>query len=137
MVVPDHWGEVGDARHDPLVGYREPEERQHAMVGVVRVDPAEPRPVEVLLPEGRLAAVHRVEFCDQALDPGVLGVLQQVPVHAGVVPPLVVLGDLAAHEQQLPSGMGPHPRQQRPQVRELLPAVPGHLGQQRTLTVAG
>jgi hypothetical protein len=49
--------------------------------------------------------------------------------------PLVVLGDLAAHEQQWPAGMRPHPCQQRTQVRELLPPVPGHLGEQRSLSV--
>ena len=55
--------------------------------------------------------VDRVERPDQRLYPGVLGVAGQVPVHAGIMPPLVVLGDLAAHEQQRPAGVGPHPGQ--------------------------
>ena len=49
--------------------------------------------------------------------------------------PLLVLRELAAHEQQLLAGMRPHVRVERTQVRELLPAVARHLVHERALPV--
>ena len=50
------------------------------------------------------------------------GSLEQVPVEAPVGAPLLLLRDLAAHEQQLLARMRPHVRVERAQVRELAPA---------------
>ena len=52
VAVPQHRGEVRHTRDGAPGGHREPEKRQHAVVRVVRVDPAEAGPVEVLLPAG-------------------------------------------------------------------------------------
>ena len=49
--------------------------------------------------------------------------------------PLPLLGQLAAHEQELLARVGPHPGVQGPQVGELGPAVPGHLVEHRPLAV--
>ena len=49
--------------------------------------------------------------------------------------PLLLLRQLAAHEQQLLARMRPHVPVQRAQVRELLPAVARHLVQERALAV--
>ena len=112
VVVPDHRSQVDDAGDRPTCARRrEAQEGQHAVVGVVGIDPAKAGPVEVLLPQGRFGAVDRVQLAHQLLGADVLGVLQQVPVDAARASPLRGLGDLAAHEQQLPPGMRPHPRQ--------------------------
>jgi hypothetical protein len=65
----------------------------------------------------------------------VLGVLEQVPVQRALVAPLALLGQLAAHEQQLLAGVRPHVGVQAAQVGELLPAIARHLRVQRALAV--
>src|SRR4029077_11406412 len=90
---------------------------------------------EVALPERGLGEIGVVEGADEILHTAVLRVLEQVPVDASVVLPLVVLPDLPTHEEQLASGMRPHPAEQRTQVGELLPAVTWHLREQRALSV--
>src|SRR5450755_3151851 len=57
VALPGHRGEVCHAGDGAPRRHREPEERQNAVVGVVRVDPAEAGPLEVLLPQRRLLAV--------------------------------------------------------------------------------
>ena len=64
-----------------------------------------------------------------------LGVLEQVPVERALVAPLGLLGELAAHEQQLLARVRPHVGVQRAQVGQLLPAVARHLPVQRALAV--
>ncbi len=49
--------------------------------------------------------------------------------------PLAPLAELAAHEQQLLARVRPHERQVGAQVGELLPAIPGHLVDQRAFAV--
>src|ERR687891_1971380 len=61
--------------------------------------------------------------------------LEQVPVERAIVAPLLLLRKLAAHEEELLSGVGPHEPVQRTEVREPLPAVPGHLREERALAV--
>ncbi len=46
-----------------------------------------------------------------------------------------LLGDLVAHEEELLARVRPHVGVERAEVRELLPAVAGHLVQQRALAV--
>ena len=69
------------------------------------------------------------------MDAGVLGVLEQPPVELAGLGPLGLLAELAAHEQQLLAGVGPHEGEVGAQVGQLLPAVAGHLAQQRALAV--
>src|SRR3712207_7210930 len=47
-------------------------------------------------------------FRSEVLHAAMVRVVQQVPVEARVVVPLALLGDLAAHEEQLLAGMPPH-----------------------------
>ncbi len=49
--------------------------------------------------------------------------------------PLAPLPELAAHEEELLAGMGPHVAEEKPQVRELLPAIARHLRDERALAV--
>src|SRR3974377_325491 len=52
-----------------------------------------------------------------------------------VVAPLVGLSDLTTYEQRLLARVRPHVSVQRPQVRELLPVVAGHLLVEGSLAV--
>jgi hypothetical protein len=61
--------------------------------------------------------------------------IEQMPVDAFVVAPLRRLRDLRSHEQELFAGMCPHVSVEGAQVGELLPAIPGHLMEQRPLSV--
>ena len=53
--------------------------------------------------------------------------VQQPPVEALVVVPLVGLPELAAHEQELLARVGPHEAVEQAQVGEALPVVARHL----------
>ena len=85
--------------------------------------------------QGRLGGVEVVEVAYQALNAGVRPVVEQVPVDLGIVVPLALLGDFAAHEQQLLAGMRPHESEIGAQVGEPLPAVAGHLAYEGPLPV--
>ena len=91
--------------------------------------------VVVERPHGVGLAVDAVEVAHQVVDAAVLGVLEQPPVELARLRPLRLLAQLAAHEQQLLAGVGPHVGQVGAQVGQLLPAVAGHLAQQRALAV--
>ncbi len=133
---PRHRRQVGDADEHVLArilaGAREGDD---VGVGVVGLDPVEAAPVEVDLVERRRLAVHAVQIAHERLDAGVLTVLEQMPVQRAVVAPLRALRELLAHEEQLLAGMRPHVGVQAAQVGELLPAVAGHLVDQRALAV--
>ena len=58
-----------------------------------------------------------------------------MPGQAIGIGPFGGLRELAAHEQQFFTRIGPHQAIERAQVGELLPRVAGHLAQQRTLAV--
>src|SRR5262249_33101377 len=56
-------------------------------------------------------------------------------IEPDIVVPLAFLRELAAHEQELLSGMAPHVSEISAQIGEALPAVAGHLADQRSLAV--
>ena len=60
---------------------------------------------------------------------------QQLPVQGPVVAPLRPRPELVPHEQQLLPRVGEHEGVERPQVGELPPLVPGHLGHHGCLPV--
>ena len=72
-----------------------------------------------------------------SLQPSMPVVLQQVPVQTAVVAPLLMLSQLAAHEEQLLAGMAPHVSVQQPQVGESLPQIAGHLISASILSIQG
>jgi hypothetical protein len=85
--------------------------------------------------ERRVAAIERVDVAHQPLQAAMLRALQEMPVERAVVVPLALLAELAAHEQEFLARMRPHEAEIGAQVCELLPAVAGHLGEQRALPV--
>src|SRR5206468_1860776 len=80
VVVARDGSEVAD--NEQLVVSRLPlaQETDHALLGVVAVDPLKPRLFTIELVQGRLAAVEGVEVAHPALHALVGGLLKQVPV---------------------------------------------------------
>jgi hypothetical protein len=85
--------------------------------------------------ERAVVAVDPVQVAHQPPDAVVRRIVEQVPVERGVVVPFALLRELAAHEEELLAGMPPHEAVVGAQVGEALPAVAGHLGQERALAV--
>ncbi|MNQ87043.1 hypothetical protein D3C85_1022530 [compost metagenome] len=108
---------------------------EHAVALVVADQPLETLGAIIAQVEGRFFAVVAVQLAHQGLHGEMLRVAQQVPVQLLVVVPFAPLAELAAHEQQLLARMGPHEGQVQAQVGKLLPAVAGHLAEQRALAV--
>ena len=127
-------GEVGDAHQRTAVGA--PAHEGHGVAcRVVRLDPLEATGLRVLRPQRGGVGVDAVQVGDEPLHARVSGVVEESPVELALLGPLVVLGELLAHEQQLLAGVGPLPGQERAHVGQLLPAVSRHLAQQRALAV--
>src|SRR5258707_13607522 len=61
--------------------------------------------------------------------------LEEVPVERMVVPPLALLPEFAAHEQQFLAGMSEHKAEVGAQIGEALPVVARHAAEDRTLAV--
>ena len=108
---------------------------EHVVAGVVGVDPREALRILVVCPQSGGLTVDPVQVARQVVDTPVVRVLQQPPVKLSRLGPLGLLGQLASHEDQLLAGVRPHERKVGTQVRELLPAVAGHLAEQRPLAV--
>ena len=99
------------------------------------VNPLEPLAGAVSLIKGRLRPVEMVEIAHQTLGSLLQGKVEQVPIQALVVIPLVPLAEFTAHEQQLLAGHRPHEGEVTAQVGELLPAIPRHLAEQGAFAV--
>ncbi len=134
-VVLAHDGrKVADDQRD-LAGTILAQESNDASLGVAMVYPLEPLRGEVELEQGRRFPVKLIEVANPFLHPRMEGVLQDVPLEALIVLPFAPLTELRAHEEELLARMSPHVAVQQPQVRKLLPLVPRHLADQRTLAV--
>ena len=84
----------------------------------------------------RVVGLDGVEVADEAQHAGVAIPFGQAPVEPTVVAPLLRVGELAAHEQELLAGVRPHPRVEGAQVGEALVVVAArHLAEQRPLEV--
>ena len=115
---------------------RPPQEREHRILRVVRLHPLDPARIPIERVQRPLRPIQVVELPDAQLHARVLLARRhQVPVEAGVVIPLRPRRDLHSHEEQLLPWLREHVREKQSQVRELLPIVAGHLGEQRALQV--
>src|SRR5579875_3167689 len=112
-----------------------PQEDDDAVLIIIGDEPLEARRLEVLLVESRQLPVQAVEIAHQVLDAAMERIGKEMPIEAPVVAPLALLGDLAAHEQQLLARMAEHEAVIGAQIGEALPAVAGHLPEQRALPV--
>ena len=135
VVVPDHGRHVAHDDHGPVAVHPVALEDEHGLLGVAAVDPGEARLLAVARVQRALRAVGPVEVAHEPAHALVVLVAQQVPVERDVVVPLALLRELAAHEEELLARMRPHEPVVGAQVRELLPAVTGHLADHRSLAV--
>ena len=87
--------------------------------------------IGILVPERGGGEVEVIEGGEVVLEPRVGVKVQQEPVQLSLLAPLGELTDLTAHEPELGTGVGHHPRRKSPRTRELLPVVAGHLVQKR------
>jgi hypothetical protein len=85
--------------------------------------------------QSRDTAIGFVEVAHEIAKAAMHGIVEQVPVEAVVVIPLALLAELAAHEQELLAGMPPHKGEVGAQVGQALPAIAGHLAEERALAV--
>src|SRR5271167_1760054 len=123
-------------RHDEIAGITgAADERNHALVHVVKVDPLKAFPTEIDLVKRRLLDVKLVERLDIRLNFPVVVVFKEPPVELPVMIPLAPLADLPSHEDELLAGMGVHVPVESPQVRELLPGVARHLAEHGAFAV--
>src|SRR5260370_42380262 len=68
-VIGTHYRRRVDNEHNHLAGARFSYERDHAVVGVVKIDPLEPVMTVVLLPQGGLAFVNVVKMLHKPPQP--------------------------------------------------------------------
>src|SRR5437899_2722918 len=64
-----------------------------------------------------------------------IALVKQVPIEARIVVPFAPLAKLSTHEENLLARSRPHVAEQGAQVGEFLPAIPGHLVDQRPLSI--
>src|SRR6266545_92751 len=103
--------------------------------GIVHDQPFETCRLTVELVQRRRRSVQLIEVAHQALDAGMRWLFQKMPIERMVVPPLALLPELVAHEQELLARMTEHEPVIGAQVRKLLPAVARHAAEDRALAV--
>ena len=74
--------------------------------------------------------IDPVQLSDEPLQALVRRLVEDPPVQSTLLTPLGGLAELAAHEEQLLAGVRPHEGQVRAHVREFLPLVSRHFGEQ-------
>src|ERR1700678_622664 len=126
---------VTHANQLAAAGGRNPHEGDHVLVRIVGVDPLESRGLMIGFPQRGLGAVDAIEVADQILYAAMVGLVEQIPIEAGVMIPFAPLAKFATHEKDFLPRPRPHVAEQRAQVGELLPAIARHLVQQGALAV--
>jgi len=134
IIFSDDGGEVGDA-DDFAADVASSEEGIGVNVCGIGLKPAKPIRAKVPLVEGRLLAIEAIELPDKPGKLPMAVILEQVPVQALLMVPLVELSKLTAHEEQFFSWVSPHPSIEGAEVGELLPQVTGHTGDEGAFAV--
>ena len=105
------------------------------MLRVIVINPLEAAGFVIEFVQGGLGDVEAIEIADEPLESAVLGVVEEMPGETLRVVPLFGLGDVDPLEEQLFTGMGEHPTEEKARIGHLLPAVPGHLLNEGTFAV--
>ena len=87
VALPTDWSEITRSHQRVLRLPILANERQHAVVPVVAIDPFEPAWVIVEHSQRRHATVDLIQIPDNALDALMIDVIEQMPVEALVVAP--------------------------------------------------
>ena len=135
--VPDHGGCID---HDEQVGGSHslrglPEKGPDRVLDVLEINPLESLGKVVQQKEGWFVPVDPVKMRHEPLHASMRLMGEQMPVDAVGMVPLPPLGDLPSLEEEFFPGMGPHPPQEHPQIRRLLPVALGHLVHEGSLAV--
>src|SRR5262245_54398702 len=109
--------------------------REDAAFGVMHDEPFEPGIFAIELVQRRHCPVEAVEITHQRLDAGVPWIVEKVPIERMVMSPFALLGELAAHEQELLAGVTEHEAIICAQIGKALPLVTRHAAEKRTLAV--
>ena len=105
------------------------------VLGIIRIDPAEPLHGVILLPHGRMLLVEMIQFLYEIPELPVLLIVQQHPVQFLLLVPFNELSELRPHEHQLLPRMGHHIDEEGPEAGELIIIFSRHLAQHGTLAV--
>src|SRR5262245_14366800 len=108
---------------------------KYAAVAIMHDQPLEPRRLTVELGKCRDVAVEVIEVAHQRLDASMLRLFQEIPIERMIVPPLMLLSELAAHEQELLAGVAEHKAVIGAQIGKPLPGVARHAAKNRALAV--
>src|SRR6202046_3642664 len=127
--------EITYADQFAAAGRRNTHEGDYVLICVVRIDPLETRRLMIRFPQRGLGAIEAIEIANQVLQATMIALIEQIPIQARVMIPFAPLAKLAAHEKNFLPRPRPHVTEQRAQVGELLPAIAGHLVDQRALAV--
>ena len=134
-VRPGNRGEVTDHQDGSRGGFPFTEKADNTLFPVSKIDPFKPLGDEVLFIQGRMDAVEVVQVSDPALYPLVERRLEEMPVEAGVVIPLLALPEFPSHEEELFAGMAVHIAKEQTEIGEPLPVLSGHFPQEGPLAV--
>ncbi len=126
--------EIADRHHVAAV-FCLTQKGNHAVVGIVALDPLKAIVGEVQLVQGWFAGAEGVEVGDQALDALVRRKLQQMPLQIVPDVPLAAVAELHPHKQSFLAGVGKHVAVKAAQVGKLIPVVAGHFTRHRAFAV--
>ncbi len=108
----------------------------HALLLITAIDPLKALRIKIQLIERRVLPIERVQRPHVVLHFLVNRILQQLPLQRLVFIPLIHLGVVLSHKQQLLSRVRHHKAIGRPQILcLLLKGIPRHFADHRTLSV--
>src|SRR6516225_3468970 len=90
---------------------------EHAVVGVVEINPFKTKVGVVVLPESGLALIHVIQVLYQFSQTVTEWILEQMPVEALIMVPFRPLAEFTSHEKELFAGMRIHPAIEHSEVR--------------------
>src|SRR6476661_4047363 len=102
---------------------------------IIAYHPLKSARLAVAAMQSRLGNVKAVQVAHQSLNAGMRRIVERGPIKLAIVAPFALLGKITAHEQQFLSRMTPHESKISAQVGKALPAIAGHLADQRPFPV--
>ncbi len=102
------------------------------------INPRESSRIKVQHAQRRFLQVELIQVAYKVAQTDMVSIiwrLEQVPIQALCILPLLPLSKFASHKEQLFARMAPHETEQNAQVGELLPDIPRHLREQRAFAI--
>src|ERR1700741_5579021 len=117
IVITHHWRRIHHEGDDVAIA-RFSQERNNAVISVVKIDPIKSFVRIIELPKRWLVLVNVIQMLHQPAHAIVTRKAKQVPIELNIVVPFVPLAEFAAHEEQLFAGLPVHPRYKHPEIGE-------------------